>query len=121
MYALDAATGAQSWAFKTVGSVIASPTVVNTSVGPRMCVRGEGPRGQSCVMRRCFPLRLCSYVGCDATVTESFFYAIDALVGTQLWTYFVEDAPIWSTAVAVDDTLVTFGDQNGMVWALTLP
>lgn len=36
VYALDAATGQQKWSFKTVGSVIASPTVVETSLGPRM-------------------------------------------------------------------------------------
>lgn len=73
------------------------------------------------MVRQRFSPLVCSYVGCDATVTESFFYALDALAGTQLWTYFVEDAPIWSTAVAVDDALVAFGDQTGMVWALTLP
>lgn len=97
VYALDASTGVVRWIHKTVGSVIASPTVVETSGGPRI------------------------YVGCDATVTQSLFYAIDAIEGHQLWTYYVEDAPIWSTAVAVDNSVVVFGDQTGVVWALSLP
>lgn len=120
VYALDAATGALLWAFKTLGSVIASPTVIETSVGPRMCVE-VGVRGEWAGARATFPPICCSYVGCDQTLDETYFYAIDALSGASVWTYFVENAPIWSTATPVDDTLVVFGDQTGMVWALELP
>ena len=53
-------------------------------------------------MRACAgptPRFRCSYVGCDQTLAQTLFYALDAASGTVAWTYFVEDAPIWSTAI----------------------
>ena len=101
VYALDARTGAVRWKTSTLGYVIASPTVIVTGDSVRV------------------------YVGCDQTLDETLFYAIEAASGDIAWTYFVENAAIWSTAKPVLSNsagpLVAFGDQNGYLWALKLP
>lgn len=65
------------------------------------------------------------YVGCDQTLSETLFYAIDARTGALARTYYVEKAPIWSSARAVLESpavpIVVFGAQDGNVWALDLP
>lgn len=101
VYALDGATGTPRWNFTTLGYVVASPTVIASGGAARV------------------------YVGCDQTLSETLFYAIDARTGALAWTYFVENAPIWSSARAVLENpggpIVVFGAQDGNVWALDLP
>jgi outer membrane protein assembly factor BamB len=103
LYALDALTGVVRWSVKTFSDVIASAAVVDVdSLGPARV-----------------------YVGCGGDAVNSLFYALDAATGATAWTYYVENAPIWSSARPVlagpGAPVIAFGDQTGIVWGLALP